>query len=243
MLILLSPAKTLDFDCKIPDQITTSLPDFSQETKQLIQILKQYSAKELGDLMKLSPKLSELNYQRFQNYDSSESRPAIYAYNGDVYEGFELSAYDKPIQEFADKNLRILSGLYGILKPFDLIKPYRLEMSTALPNNLYNFWGDKLTDKLNSEKDEVIINLASQEYSSAINPAKLKKRKIDIIFKEQHKDGYKIIGIHSKKARGVMANYIIRHMINDPEELKNFSLNGYKYMPSVSSEGEYVFVR
>ena len=243
MLVLLSPAKTLDFTSMVPDQIPVSMLYFPEEVKQLAQILKTYSAKDLANLMKLSPKLSELNYQRFQEFESSDSRPAIYAYNGDVYEGFELSEYDSKAREFANKTLCIISGLYGILKPFDLIKPYRLEMSTNLKNpfgkNLYDLWGDKLTDKLNSISGEFIINLASQEYSLAINPAKLNKKKIDIIFK----DNGKVIGLFSKKARSIMANFIIRNEIVKPDKLKQFTMNGYKYMPSLSSEVEYVFVR
>ncbi len=247
MLILLSPAKTLNFNCDISDQICTSVPYFDNEAHQLIQILKKYSSEELASLMKMSLKLGEFNYQRFQNYDSSDSRPAIYAYNGDVYEGFELSEYNQETQAFANKTLRILSGLYGILKPFDLIKAYRLEMSIHLKNekgkNLYDFWSNKLTDYLNNEQGKFIINLASQEYSSVINLEKINKKRIDVIFKEKQNNGYKIIGLHAKKARGVMANFIIRNYIVNPAHIKDFNLNGYKYMPELSSEVEYVFIR
>lgn len=247
MLVLLSPAKTLDFNCNIPDHVPVLEPHFSEEASQLVEILKKYSVEDLSILMKLSQKLSELNYQRFQNYEKSDSRPAIYSYNGDVYEGFELSKYNQDTQNFANRTLRIISGLYGVLKPFDLIKAYRLEMSTSLSNsrgkNLYNFWGDKITNYLNKDQAKVIINLSSKEYFSSINSNKINKKIINIVFKEKYKDGYKIIGLHAKKARGVMANFIIRSQILDPKKIQDFNLNGYQYSSDLSSEDEYVFIR
>ncbi len=247
MLVLLSPAKTLDFKRDIPSDIITSTPYFNKEADQLVQILKKYSVKDLSKLMKLSDKLSELNCQRFQDYKKNDSRPAIYAYNGDVYEGFELSKYNKKNRDFANSTLRIISGLYGVLKPFDLIKEYRLEMSTALSNsygkNLYDFWDNKITSYLNKDLGEVVINLSSKEYFLSINSSKLNKRIINIVFKEKYNDGYKIIGLHAKKARGVMANFIIINQISYPEKLKEFNLNGYQYSSDLSSKDEYVFVR
>lgn len=247
MLVLLSPAKTLDFNRDIPSEIITSTPYFKKEADQLVQILKKYSAEDLSKLMKLSDKLSDLNWQRFQNFKENDSRPAIYAYNGDVYEGFELSKYNKKNLDFANDTLRIISGLYGVLKPFDLIKEYRLEMSTALSNgsgkSLYDFWGDKITSYLNKDMGDVIINLSSKEYFSAINPAKLNKRIINIVFKEKYNDGYRIVGLHAKKARGVMSNFIIINQIIYPEKLLDFNLNGYQYSSDFSSKDEYVFVR
>lgn len=247
MLVLISPAKTLDFNRNISSEIIKSTPYFYKEADQLVQVLKKYSVEDLSKLMKLSNKLSELNWCRFQDYSKSDSRQAIYTYNGDVYEGFELSEYNQDIQEFSNKTLRIISGLYGVLKPFDLIKAYRLEMSTPLSSsygrNLYEFWGDKITNYLNKDHGEVIINLSSKEYSLSINPVKLNKRIINITFKERYKDGYKIIGLHAKKARGVMANFIIINQITNPFKLKEFNLNGYQYSSELSSEDEYVFVR
>lgn len=247
MLVLLSPAKTLDFNRNIPDHISVSTPCFNEEASQLVEILGQYSIEDLSSLMKLSHKLSELNYQRFQNYKESDSRPAIYAYNGDVYEGFKLSEYNQKTQDFANKTLRIISGLYGVLKPFDLIKAYRLEMSIDLANsygkNLYDFWGNKITNYLNKDQGQVIINLSSKEYFLSINPNKINKKIINIVFKEKYKDDYKIIGLHAKKARGIMADFIIRSQITDPVKLKEFNLSGYKYHSKFSSEGEYVFIR
>ena len=247
MLLLLSPAKTLDFSDNVPIQITTSTPKFLKEACELVQILQKYSAQDIAKLMSLSEKLSELNFQRFQEFNKQNSKAALYAYKGDVYEGFELNEYKEAEIKFANEHLRIISGLYGVLKPLDLIQPYRLEMSINLINpkgrNLYNFWNEKLTDNLNEEQDDIIINLASQEYSSAIITSKLTKPIINIVFKEQHKGEYKIIGIHAKKARGVMANFIIRNFIKDTKEIKEFCLNGYQFKPEFSSKEEYVFVR
>ncbi|MGB4191345.1 MAG: peroxide stress protein YaaA [Rickettsiales bacterium] len=251
MLILLSPAKTLNFNCNVPKEISTSIPDFTYEAWQLAEILKTYSAESLGKLMHISPKLSQLNYERFQNfsrnYTDINSKPAIYTYNGDVYEGINLETYTNEQLLFINKNLRILSGMYGILKPFDLIQAYRLEMSTSLGNdkgkNLYQFWGDKITQALNAEANEYIINLASQEYSAAINLKKLKKPLINIIFKEKVQNEYKIIGIHAKKARGLMANFISTALLDNPEHLKHFDVQQYRFSSDFSSSSEYVFVR
>lgn len=245
MLIIISPAKTLDFSSSVPDNLPQSLPLFTQESKQLANLLKKYSAKEISQLMSISEKLGDLNYQRFQDFEHSALRPAIYAYKGDVYKGFELEKYNSDDLDFTNKNLRIISGLYGLLKPLDLIAPYRLEMSICLKNpegkNLYDFWQEKITNQLNDENADCIINLASQEYSSVIG--NLNKPIIDIIFKESNKGEYKIIGIHAKKARGVMANYIIRKRIKEPEDLKNFTENNYRFASEFSNEKEYVFIR
>lgn len=245
MLVLISPAKTLDFSNNIPEGVIASLPCFAKEALELVHILQNYSVENLSSLMSISSKLATLNYQRFQEFSSSPTKPALYAYNGDVYDGFELEKYTAKQIKFANETIRIISGLYGILKPLDLIAPYRLEMSINLPNsygkNLYNFWQEKITKKLNEEPANFIINLASQEYSAAIG--KLNKPKINIVFKEKYKDDYKIIGIHAKKARGNMANFIILNNVNNPEGVKAFNLNGYKFMPKVSTEEEYVFAR
>jgi uncharacterized protein len=167
MLTIISPAKTLDFSNNLPKNIATSVPCFYQESLELLDIIKEYSAADLCKLMSISPKLGELNYKRFQELLSSETKPALYAYKGDVYEGFELEKYSAKDINVANNKVRIISGLYGILKPLDLIAPYRLEMSIKLPNkqgkNLYNFWQEKLTNKLEEEESEYIINLASQE--------------------------------------------------------------------------------
>jgi cytoplasmic iron level regulating protein YaaA (DUF328/UPF0246 family) len=247
MLMLISPSKTLDFSDNLPNNLKGSNPFFAKEASQLVQVLEKYSSQDISELMSLSDKLGQLNYQRFQNFASQPQKPALYAYKGDVYEGFELNTYKQEDIAFANQHLRIISGLYGVLKPLDLIKPYRLEMSINLPNNkgknLYLFWENKITNKLNEEQDDLVINLASQEYFSAINPKILNKKIINITFKEKHKDGYKIIGIHAKKARGIMANYIILNSINKASQIKDFNLNGYIFSSQLSSENEYVFIR
>ena len=252
MLVIISPAKTLDFSDNIPVNTAFYIPDFINEANELVGVLQKYSAKKLSDLMSLSDKLAELNYNRFQefsfdNQNKSMHKQAIFAYKGDVYEGLEVQDYKLEELEFINSNLRIISGLYGLLKPLDLIQPYRLEMGIRLPNdhgkNLYEFWCDKITNKLNQEKGDFIINLASQEYSSSIIMEKLQKQMINIVFKESYKDSYKIVGIHAKKARGVCANYIMRNRIDKCEDIKSFCLNGYKFMPDMSSNNEYIFVR
>ena len=252
LLALLSPSKTLDFSDNVPKVISkkAAQPCFMQETQELIGLLKKYSAEDIAKLMDLSPKLSELNYQRFQDFLSyKNTKPALYAYKGDVYDGFELDKYSEDQVNFANKAIRIISGLYGVLKPLDLIVPYRLEMSIKLVNpqgkNLYEFWNEKLTDRINDDllEADFVINLASGEYSSAINFARLIKPVINIVFKEKHKDGYKIIGLHAKKARGIMANFIVLNNIETPAELKNFKLNNYQFSQELSSAGEYVFIR
>ena len=245
MLLLISPAKTLDFSNNVPETIIGSKPIFMKEAMKLVTILQTYSAPDLEQLLDISSKLSELNHQRFKDFKQQLSKPALYAYKGDVYEGFELKGYTQKDIDFANQHLRIISGLYGLLKPLDLIQAYRLEMSINLANpagkNLYNFWQDKITNTLNQEPSKFIVNLASQEYSSAIT--KLNKPMINITFKESHKGTYKIIGIHAKKARGVMANFIIRNQLKELNEIKEFNLNNYKFMPELTSESEYVFIR
>lgn len=249
MLVLLSPAKTLEFNCKIPHNVISSIPFFAKEAWQLIEILKQYSSKDFEKLMHISPKLALLNHQRFQefNQDYTNAKPCIYVYNGDVYDGINVENYSDEQLQFANQTIRIISGLYGILKPFDLIQAYRLEMSIALANqkgkNLYEFWDDKIVHKLNEEPGNIIINLASQEYSSAIIPSKCKKELINVQFKENVKGVYKIIGIHAKRARGIMANFIVTNFIKNPEHIKDFSLEGYKYCSKSSTKTEYIFVR
>lgn len=253
MLILISPAKTLDFLAQIPEKLESSIPYFTKESIEIIEYLRKFSPNEIAKLMSLSPSLSQLNYQRFQQFSFEVNpdnkglfRQAIYAYKGDVYQGFDLKNYKKEDIDFANQYLRIISGLYGILKPLDLIQAYRLEMSTPLATkvkNLYDFWSIKITDFLNQETEEFIVNLASQEYSSAIIKDKINKPLINIVFKESYKNDYKIIGIHAKKARGIFANFIILNKLKTLEDLKTFCINGYKFMEKFSTKEEYVFVR
>jgi cytoplasmic iron level regulating protein YaaA (DUF328/UPF0246 family) len=254
MLVLLSPAKTFDLSSynlyyQLSDKIST--PEFLDESLELVELLKKYSTSDIAKLMGLSEKLSELNFQRFKSFSETHnldnSRPAIFAFKGDVYKAIEVNKYNFAELEFANNALRIISGLYGILKALDLIQEYRLEMSTKLPNklggDLYKFWDDKITANLNQEPTEYIINLASQEYSSAISFNKLKHKVINVVFKERHKGAHKIIGVHAKKARGMMANFIIRNLIDQPQFIKEFNDQGYEFIPGLSSEGEYIFIR
>lgn len=248
MLLILSPAKSLDFESKFKS-INSSKPIFLNEVEKLVSNLKQLSINSLKDLMSISDNLATLNYQRFQNFNDSTSRQAIMAFDGDVYDGIDKKNFDEEDFNFAQQHLLILSGLYGLLRPLDLIKPYRLEMGTDFKKfnfftkNLYQFWNDKITLEINKNPAESLINLASQEYFKAINPLKINKKIIEIIFKEKKAEQYKIIGISAKKARGLMANYIIKNKIIDPQKIKNFSLENYQFSPKFSNENQWVFIR
>ncbi len=253
MLILLSPSKSLDFEAKITTKDFT-IPEFLDDSKILIKQLKKFSCEDLAKLMKISEKLSVLNYQRFQDFKApftiQNSKPAIFVFDGDVYDGIDSENYSKKDLKFAQNHLRILSGLYGILKPLDLIQPYRLEMGTKLKNdlgkNLYEFWQDKITLKLNEElkqkSQKVILNLASEEYFSAINIKKIQGEIINIIFKEKRGKEYKVIGLLAKKARGLMADFIIKNNINKIEELKNFNIQNYRFDKKISDKNNWYFI-
>ncbi len=212
MLILLSPAKSLDYKSPISCADFTT-PHFSEETKKLAAKLRKFSVSDLEKLMGISKNLAELNHERFKNFsdkfDFKNSKQALLAFDGDVYKPIEVEKFSATDFSFAQKNLRILSGFYGILRPLDLMQPYRLEMGTNL--NLYDFWSDKISQQLDSEGAKHIINLASEEYFSVVNPKKISAKIINIIFKEKKNDSYKIIGIHAKKARGLMTNFIIKN--------------------------------
>ncbi len=212
MLTLISPAKTLDFETEFKVK-THTLPIFVKEASVLISALKKASVSDLEKVFGVSKKLAELNFSRFQNFQKSDSRQALLAFDGDVYDGIDKRNLDF---DFAQKHLRILSGLYGVLRPLDLIKPYRLEMGTdfkkfdAKIKNLYEFWSDKIMPELETD---YIINLASEEYFAAVNTKKIKAKIINIIFKEKKDGKLKIVGINAKKARGLMANFIIKNKI------------------------------
>lgn len=250
MKVILSPAKTLDFTTSLPTQKCTEGMFLNQA--QIIQkVLKEKSPQELAELMHISNNLAQLNYERNQAwqlpFDTTQARAAVYAFKGDVYIG--LDAYSIKNIDVMQSKLLILSGLYGLLRPLDLIMPYRLEMGTDLPidtnKNLYQFWKTTLTDKLNQETQETIplINLASKEYSNAIDFKKIKAPVQHIEFKEFKEGKYKIISFFAKKARGMMARYIIDNNISDIEQLKFFDTEGYQYDDNLSSEDKLVFVR
>ncbi|MAE54165.1 MAG: hypothetical protein CMI20_08690 [Opitutae bacterium] len=254
MLVLLSPAKTLDFESPTPTQICTK-PDFLDLSEDLIKGLSELSVEQLSSLMGISLKLAQLNCERFQTWtkkhDRSASRQAISAFKGDVYEGLKAWNFNQDDFKYAQANLRILSGLYGILKPLDLIQPYRLEMGTVFANpagkDLYAFWGDKLANSITGDlvqsKSKTIINLASLEYSKA---AQLKNIDANIVcpsFKDEKNGKFKIISFYAKRARGLMANFIITNKIKAVNDLKDFSMDGYSYSANDSSANEPVFLR
>lgn len=239
MKILISPAKTLDFDTKAQTRKHTE-PKFKKETAELISVLEKLKSKDIAKLMHLSPKLADLNFERFQTFVSQPRKQAVLAFNGDVYAGLEAADFNEEDLEFAQEHLRILSGLYGMLRPLDLMQAYRLEMGTALKTkngkNLYEFWGDKLTREIG---DEPVINLASVEYFSAVKP----KNSIDIVFKENKHGKFAVVAIFAKKARGMMARYIIKNRITDVGGIKKFKDGGYKFNKEMSNEHSLVFVR
>jgi cytoplasmic iron level regulating protein YaaA (DUF328/UPF0246 family) len=253
MKIVLSPAKSLDFD-NVPEVEVASQPIFLDESQLLINKLKKYSPEKIGDLMSVSPKLSELNYGRFQDwtlpFNANNSKAAMYVFTGDAYRGMNPRGFSQEDILNAQGYLRILSGLYGILKPMDIIQPYRLEMGTKLEyakdvNNIYKFWGDKVTDALNSEmeKDEVLINLASNEYFKVIDPKKLNHRVVTCSFKDEKNGTYKMISFFAKFARGLMTRFIIQNKITQVDHLKAFDLDRYCYNEEMSTKDNFVFIR
>ncbi len=254
MLIVISPAKKLDYDNPAPVE-KTSMPALLGESQQLIDILRGYSVAQIADLMKLSDKLARLNYDRYQAWTARISKDngkqALFAFRGDVYAGLDADSLSKADIDFAQQHLRMLSGLYGLLRPLDLMLPYRLEMGTALENprgrNLYAFWGDIITAGLNeqlaAQGDDVLVNLASNEYFKSVKPKNLHGRIITPQFKEKRDDGYRMIGIFAKKARGLMSRYIIRDRIDNPEDIKGFDYAGYAWNESLSKGDTWVFTR
>lgn len=255
MITVISPAKTLDFESPRPN-IQYTQPLFSKEANELGQVLKSLSSEDISKLMNISEALSKLNYDRFQvlNNDEEAVKEAIFAFKGDVYKGLNIEEFSPEHIHFAQENLRILSGLYGVLRPLDLIKEHRLEMGTKLKinslNRLYEYWEDKLSLHieelvLQSTGDKVLINLASEEYSKALKLKELSKRirVINVVFKENKNNEYKIIGIYAKKARGLMTSYIMRNEICEANKIKTFSTEGYKFSQAMSDENNMVFIR
>lgn len=251
MLIVISPAKTLDFETA-PSTQSCSQPRFLSQSQQLIDELKDLSTADIASLMKLSDKLAALNMARFQiwqkPFNLDNAKQALLAFRGDVYTGLDADTLDEAGLEFAQQHLRILSGLYGVLRPLDLMQPYRLEMGTKFANkkgkDLYQFWGSQLRESIESElQDGVLINLASNEYFKALEAKKLKARIITPVFKDWKNGQYKIISFYAKKARGLMSRYIIDHKINLPENIKDFDSDGYRFSPEMSDTDEWVFLR
>lgn len=254
MLHVISPAKTLDFDTPAPTAIYTQ-PQFLEHSQELIDDLRELQPAQVSKLMAISEKLGLLNAQRFLEWNlpfsPTNAKQALLAFKGDVYTGMDAEQFEVPDFDFAQRHLRILSGLYGLLRPLDLIQPYRLEMGTGFANkrgkNLYHFWGDIITDQLNTEleqqRERVLVNLASTEYWGAVNTKKLHAEVITPVFKDQKNGQYKIISFFAKKARGMMSAYIIHNQLTDVEQLKGFDSAGYAYNKVMSSPKEWVFTR
>lgn len=253
MIAVVSPAKNLDFKSKY--NVATTQPRLMECTAELIDVMRKKSVDEVKDLMSISRQLAGLNVHRFKQFEADHtlenSQPSVFAFNGDVYQGLQAQTFDEEKLEFAQKHLRILSGLYGLLRPLDLIQPYRLEMGTKLVfddyKTLYQYWDNTILDlllaDLKEQGDDIIVNLASNEYFKSIDKKDVPARVIDIEFKDLKNDKYKIVSFYAKKARGLMSRYIIENAIHDPEELKGFDYKGYYYDESESSENKLAFKR
>ncbi|MBU3611701.1 peroxide stress protein YaaA [Polynucleobacter sp. MG-27-Goln-C1] len=254
MLIVLSPAKSLDY--KTPAKVKApTLPEFVSESAKLIAELKKLSPQEVANLMGLSDQLAALNVGRYRDWSKKftdeNSKPAIYAFNGDVYDGFDVKSLNAKAIDFAQDHVRILSGLYGALRPLDLMQPYRLEMGTSFKNargkDLYAFWGERVTDSLKcileKQKKPVLLNLASEEYFKVLQAKNLDCPVISPVFQDGKDGKFKIISFYAKRARGLMARYVVENRITDPADLKGFNLDGYKYVASESKPEKPLFRR
>jgi cytoplasmic iron level regulating protein YaaA (DUF328/UPF0246 family) len=254
MLTILSPAKTLDYESELATQ-RFSQPELLDRSSQLIAIAKKLTPADLSSLMGISDKLAILNAQRFNDWQPDftpeNARQAILAFKGDVYTGLQAEDFSEQDFDFAQQHLRMLSGLYGLLRPLDLMQPYRLEMGIRLNNpqgsNLYAFWGELLTEKLNAtlqeQGDNILINLASDEYFKAVKPGKLQAELIKPVFLDEKNGNYKVISFYAKKARGLMSRFIIKERLTQPKQLEEFCLEGYQYDASRSQGNELVFTR
>lgn len=254
MFFVLSPAKNLNE--KDPSPVSSfTLPDLLPEAEILMQELRQLAPQQIAELMHVSDKIALLNAERnavwHTPFTPENAKQAVFMFNGDVYEGIAANTLKPEQIDYLQQHVRMLSGLYGVLRPLDLMQPYRLEMGTAFANsrgkNLYEFWGDKITDLLNQTlkqaDSDVLINLASQEYFKSVNTKKLNARLITPIFKDEKNGKYKIISFYAKRARGLMVRYAAEHSITEPEILKNFDYEGYSFNEAASNEAEWVFMR
>jgi len=254
MLVTLSPSKGQDIDIPMPSA-DYSVPDQLDKSQILIDELLDYDPEKIGSLMAISENLSNLNYQRFHDFhtpfNTDNARPALFAFKGDVYSGIDSSTFSDADLAYAQDHLRILSGLYGALRPMDLIQPYRLEMKTKLKNprgaDLYQFWGNQITDSLNVElakqQEAVLVNLASNEYYKSVKPKQIDGRILNIDFKETKDGKTRIIAFYAKKARGMMADFILRNRIEKPEDIQGFDTAGYRYDAELSTDDRWTFER
>lgn len=253
MLLLISPAKTLDFT--ETEYSSYSQPAFLEQSKILVKKIKKFSAQKIEKLMKVSNNIASLNVERYQTFstpfNTDNAKPSILAFKGDVYRGLAVEDFTEKDFEYAQNQLLILSGLYGVLRPLDLIQAYRLEMKTALGvgknKNLYEFWGDKITQQINTYLDthstQAIINLASKEYFKAVKPKSLNGDLYTIEFKEKRNGQYKIIAFNAKRARGLMCRFAIKNRLTQPQQLKKFDLEDYKFNEEQSSDRLWLFTR
>jgi hypothetical protein len=254
MLYLLSPAKSLDYESALPE-VTATQPQFVAQSTELIATLKKKTPKQIAELMDLSEALSKLNVDRYKAwtpvFTPQNARPAVLAFNGDVYEGLDAKTLKPKDLQWAQDHVAILSGLYGVLRPLDLMQPYRLEMGTSLKhgkkNNLYQFWSTQIADYLNQQlagqNDPVIVNLASQEYFKSVDRKALQARVIECVFQDFKNGQFKIISFFAKRARGLMARYAIQHKAKTVEQLQAFNAEGYSFAPDVSATDALVFRR
>jgi cytoplasmic iron level regulating protein YaaA (DUF328/UPF0246 family) len=254
MLTVISPAKKLDYSSPITSAAHTQ-PELLDHSQELLTGLKTLSPKDVCALMGLSDKLGALNYERFQEWQTpfttENARPAVLAFKGDVYQGLDADNLSDKQLGWAQDNLRILSGLYGLLRPLDLMQPYRLEMGTKFANergpDLYQFWGDIITGEINKllagSSDAVLLNLASNEYFKSVQPKNIKGRIVTPVFMDKKADKFKIISFFAKKARGLMSAFIIRNKITDVEKIKQFDVDGYSYNSALSEGDKWVFTR
>ena len=252
MKVLLSPAKSLDFETPILTEIGSDIR-FPEKAQQVNAVLRKKSPKQLKELMGISESLAVLNYERNQHWSSQsgpgKNRPAVFAFNGEVYRGLNVSTLSESKHELMQNTLRILSGQYGLLRPLDKIMPYRLEMGTKLAigksKNLYEFWQSAVTSALSEELEnsELIVNLASNEYAKCLDFKSIKNRVITPIFKENKNGVYKVLSVYAKYARGLMARYIIDQNVNTIDDIKAFKLDGYHWAADLSNEEQLVFIR
>jgi cytoplasmic iron level regulating protein YaaA (DUF328/UPF0246 family) len=254
MLITLSPSKGQDFETPAPSK-SCSKPEALKDSELLIKELRKIKQKDIQSLMSVSENIAKLTADRYQAFKTpftpKNAKQAIFAFKGDVYSGIDIDKYKEADLKYAQNHLRILSGLYGCLRPLDLIQPYRLEMKTKLQNsrgdNLYQFWGDSITDELNKQldrqKEPVLVNLASNEYFKSVKPKQLKGRLLNINFKETKDGNTRVVAIFAKRARGMMADYILRNRIEKPEDIKKFKAGGYRFSKALSDDRQWTFER
>ena len=258
MIIVISPAKALDYETPPTTSVFTQ-PDFLDQSAELIDILRERSPAQIAELMDLSDALASLNVARYEQWSRpfapDNAKQAVLAFNGDVYEGLDAASLSADELSWAQDHLRILSGLYGVLRPLDLMQAYRLEMGTRLENargkNLYAFWGERITDELNRRlaaeadagREPVLLNLASDEYFKSVKPAKLKGRLVSAAFEDWKGGRYKIVSFYAKRARGLMSRYVIQNRVDDVEGLKGFDAEGYAFAADASDADRLVFRR